>query len=952
MKKRLSVIVSLVCTFLICALQSQMVLAATAGPSVARYLRPDGRIDLEAMRASGYQGPLDLKGFDVRVDRRSGQPVVRPSGASAVLENPDNQYWTEGFEIPGVDGGVSALTVYDNKLIAGGGFTAAGGVIANCVAAWDGSAWLPLGSGMSYGAYYGEICAMTVYDNKLIAGGVFTSAGGVEANSIAAWDGSAWSPLGSGMSYGAYCGEICAMTVYDNKLIAGGEFTSAGGVETNHIAAWDGSAWSPLGSGMSGSVNPLMWTTLVEALTVYDNKLIAGGTFTSAGGVGANCVAAWDGSAWSPMGSGMDDVVHALAVYDNKLIAGGEFFTASGAAAILIAAWNGSTWSALGSRIYGDGVYALTVYDNKLIAGGRVWRAGSYNVTGVAAWDGSTWSALGLGVSHFINVFVAYGTKLIAGGNFATAGGVPADNITSWDGLAWSALGSGTNASVYALTIYDDRLIAGGEFIMAGGVEAKHIAAWDGSIWSALGSGTNAAVFALTVYDNKLIAGGGFLTAGGVGAKGIAAWDGSTWSALASENIPAEALIVYDNKLIAGGYFTTAGGEANNIAAWDGSAWSALGSGMNDRVTALAVYDNKLIAGGNFTTAGSVEVNYIAAWDGSVWSPLGSGMSGNVEETFVKALTVYNDKLIAGGSFTSAGGVAANCVAAWGGSTWSALGSGMNDRVTALTVYDNKLIAGGWFGEAGGNAAFYVAAWEGSTWSPLGSGVGWYVNALTLYDNTLMVGGDFSIAGDKASGFLAQWTKHTSEATLLQDFAASYQGSSVEIKWQLSEPVSRESFVIERAERPGDFVELRGVEIMENGLSYSFSDAGVEPGMKCRYRVGLRGADGSREGLFETEEIAIPALATTLFQNYPNPFNPSTVINYYVPVECPVTLDIYDSSGKHVARLLDREKQSKGTHSVEWGGVDNQKQAVSSGVYFYRLTSGKKTLSRKMVLLK
>jgi hypothetical protein len=375
---------------------------------------------------------------------------------------------------------------------------------------------------------------------------------------------------------------------------------------------------------------------------------------------------------------------------------------------------------------------------------------------------------------------------------------------------------------------------------------------------------------------------------------------------------------------------------------------------MQTTVFALTVYDGKLIAGGLFTTAGGLEANHIASWDGSAWSSLGSAMSGGWDFLAVFALTVYDDKLIAGGDFTFAGGVQANGVAAWDGSSWSALGSGMNAYVRALAVYDNKLIAGGWFTTAGGVEANRIAAWDGSLWSPLGSGItcNCDVQGLAGYDTKLMLGGGFAVAGNKVSGYIAQWTKHTSQATLLQSFAASYRGSAVELKWQLSEQVSKERFVIERAERPGDFVKLRGVEIVENALSYSFTDTGIEPGMSCRYRVGLREDDGSMEVLFETEEISIPALASALFQNYPNPFNPSTMISYSVPVDCRVTLDIYDSSGKHVARLLDREKQPRGRHSVEWRGVDAQGQAVSSGVYFYRLTSGKRMLSRKMVLLK
>jgi len=93
-----------------------------------------------------------------------------------------------------------------------------------------------------------------------------------------------WAPLGSGMNNVVYC--LC---VYNNELIAGGIFITTGGVSANYIANWNGSSWVPLGSGMNG---------LVEALTVYNNELIAGGEFPTAGGVSANNIAKWS----SPFG--------------------------------------------------------------------------------------------------------------------------------------------------------------------------------------------------------------------------------------------------------------------------------------------------------------------------------------------------------------------------------------------------------------------------------------------------------------------------------------------------------------------------------------------------------------------------------------------------------------------------------------------------------------------------
>ncbi|MBL0341852.1 MAG: hypothetical protein IPP71_13490 [Bacteroidetes bacterium] len=59
-----------------------------------------------------------------------------------------------------------------------------------------------------------------VYNGELILGGRFTCVGGVQANYIAKWDGTAWSPLGTGMN-----GWVNALTVYDGFLIAGGTFT-------------------------------------------------------------------------------------------------------------------------------------------------------------------------------------------------------------------------------------------------------------------------------------------------------------------------------------------------------------------------------------------------------------------------------------------------------------------------------------------------------------------------------------------------------------------------------------------------------------------------------------------------------------------------------------------------------------------------------------------------------
>lgn len=101
----------------------------------------------------------------------------------------------------------------------------------------------------------------------------------------------------------------------------------------------------------------------------------------------------------------------------------------------------------------------------------------------------------------------------------------------------------------------------------------------------------------------------------------------------------------------------------------------------------------------------------------------------------------------------------------------------------------------------------------------------------------------------------------------------------------------------------------------------------------------------------EEQEIVPEIERTLLHSNYPNPFNPTTQISFSIPEESKINLSIYNIRGQLVKILINRRIIS-GSHIVNWNGKDNNNKQVSSGVYFYKLKNGNKSISKKMLLLK
>jgi len=356
-----------------------------------------------------------------------------------------------------------------------------------------------------------------------------------------------------------------------------------------------------------------------------------------------------------------------------------------------------------------------------------------------------TWSEFGEPSSTVYSSLVfddGSGPALYVGGDFLGIGGIQANHIARWNGQSWSTLGAGVNARVLALAAFDDgsgpALYAGGIFNLAGGAPASHIARWNGSSWSPLGTGMDDRVKTLAVFDDgtgtALYAGGDFAHAGGTPAFGIARWNGSAWAPVGNQYLPTNALAVFQSggqrALYAGG-FVFPGPSGGGVNKWDGTSWQPVGGGVGapnigNFVGALTTFDDgtgpALYAGGTFATAGGVAANGIARWDGTAWSPLGLGIRG-ARGKAVLALQTFDDgsgpALYAGGNFERAGNTVAGSVASWNGHAWSPLHDGLVGEVYAFTVFDSgaqgvpDLVVGGGFSVKDEEYENRLAVWHG-----------------------------------------------------------------------------------------------------------------------------------------------------------------------------------------------------------------------------------------------
>lgn len=185
----------------------------------------------------------------------------------------------------------------------------------------------------------------------------------------------------------------------------------------------------------------------------------------------------------------------------------------------------------------------------------------------------------------------------------------------------------------------------------------------------------------------------------------------------------------------------------------------------------------------------------------------------------------------------------------------------------------------------------------------------------------------------------------------LVSFNAHVVTNSVMLSWSTSTETNNRGFEIQRKSTSdeSDWVNIkfiRGAGTTTESQKYSYQDENLPTGTYS-YRLKQIDFDGTSKIYNLSEEIHITKPSDfVLNQNFPNPFNPSTVINFNIPIDEKVRLEVFDALGNRIAILIDEEKPA-GNYAVNFDAA-----SYTSGVYYYRISTKDFDLTKKMILMR
>src|SRR6185436_9474149 len=509
------------------------------------------------------------------------------------------------------------------------------------------------------------------------------------------------------------------------------------------VSQWNGHSWSRLGGEE--------FRGAVARLLRWKGDLIAAGALEFPDR-GTYALARLKGGRWRPLGPAMDvrfaEVSDASAFQDDIIIAG-VFRSSLNAISrgLLRFGPDEAGFDTLANTTGPIATQALSlaVHEGALVVSGSFRLPDDLPGTGhvLMSWNGSEWSDLGQGPFGSITALRSTSSGLLAGGNSAPSGA--GQTLVGRLGPGGWTMVPGLNGTrIHALAEWRDQIAAGGDrqvLVLSGAFESgyRRLALHGRSGWHSITPRrTRAAglerseVRALLPFDQELVA---------TGQLGMT-WDGDAWrqtgpvvrlvdqqwQPLGQLSGTGYALAQFRGDLYAAGEFELPSRVSVGLVRFDGTEWRAVPGPREAH--ALAVYDGRLVIAGRFAPPHNAQLPGIAAFDGTTWSAIGPGPWPPDSTVTINALLSYRGSLYVAGCLIGIPGVDDESVARWDGTRWTALGAGVDGCLTALAGYGDGIAVGGTAG---------ATIWDGDIWRPLPGPPG-SVDALASDGSLLFLG--------------------------------------------------------------------------------------------------------------------------------------------------------------------------------------------------------------------
>ena len=480
-----------------------------------------------------------------------------------------------------------------------------------------------------------------------------------------------------------------------------------------------------------------------------------------------------------------------------------------------------------------------------------------------------------------------------------------------------------------------------------------------GIVTTPIGSGNDDGFAVVIQTDGKIVVGG---------------WaDGATYNSFALVRYTTTGTL--DGTFGTGGIVTSDFGNSSEISSMAlqsdgkivavGRYWNSTSSTYD---FALARYTTLGALDGTFGTSGMVTTSASSSRD----ELNGVVVDGNGK--IVVAGRSYGSNVdFAVARYTSTGSLDATF--GTGGITLTNFPNNQTDIAQALSIQpDNKIVAAGYSIASGTtDYDFAVARYntDGTIDNSFGTNGKITFDFSTIYDKAyaIAIQPDYKIvvAGETSNGSalvfgLARLKNQESPLPVeLTSFTAKTTNSSATLHWQTATEMNNYGFEIERrmtsplsppyqgGDVRGGWQKIgfvQGAGTSNAPREYNFTDQRLSSG-RFVYRLKQIDNDGSFKYSQEAEVTIVVPKVFALSQNYPNPFNPSTTINFTLAEDSHVSLRVFDMLGREVQTLVNGEMKAGEVHNVLFDA-----SKLSSGLYFYRLETGKNSLVKKLVLMK